>query len=1169
MAGVHRLNELSHTATLIATVMSVSTLATIVSAVENSKDLSCTEKSMFSHLGDDFYHYRAFGYDQYGCAFTFQCPTDCLCILSDHNMTVDCQSGESFHQVDYPSTFLKTSFLDDTVYSNVADLNSSIESIADNDYNDYGEYNYYHDYGAPNQNLIVWYNAGLTNITPDAFAALNRDVDSIILSRNKIREIQQRQFAGLTYLNGLYLDYNRIAWIRQRSFDGLVSLSFLYLDHNSIVEIHPGSFDGLVNLEYLQLHHNDIVEIHSGSFNGLVNLWTLYLDHNSIVEIQPVTFDGLVNLGYLRLVRNRIVEINPGSLSGLTYLFNLQLEYNRIVTIHPGSFDELVDLWALNLGHNRIVEIHPWLFNGLANLKYLNLDHNSIIEIHLGSFNSLVNLESLFLDHNNIVNIHSGSFDGLNNLETLYLNYNSIVQIHLGSFDGLINLESLLLDHNSIVEIYLGTFDGLVNIGYLWLDHNTIVKIHSGLFDGLVILESLQLHYNSIVEIPLGLFDGLVNVGSLRLDHNRIVKIHAGLFSGLGELKYLQLDHNSIVEIHPESFHGLDNLSYLYLKYNSIVKIHPGSFDGLVSLSDLRLDYNRIVEIHPGSFDGLVSLSDLRLDYNRIVEIHPKSFEGLVNLWSLTLGHNRIVEIHLVLAEGENLDLYQLNLNHNNIGTLDWKVFKDLYSLRKLTLQNNHIAAMHSAHFETLSNLEYLDLSRNNLIMLTLPLTLSKLVYFSLAYNKLSFIPYGTFQHTNNLYYLDLSENSFDHFDSLSYFNNSIGPIEIIDLRKNDLYSVNDNSFIGFGNTTSILVDNEATCCFIQAANCNATIPRSQFLTCGRLLPNLFQRIIMWILGSFSLTSNIAVLLYRYQNRQENTIQVLFISNLSISDMVMGIYMIIVASADLYYKDFFPSEFWRLSPTCKFAGTLSILSSEASVLFVTLISLDRFMGIRYTFSTYRLGSYSSKALVVFLWVIAIVLSVTSAIISDLNSDWYDVSEVCTGLPLSRRNVYENEFEQRTIPIFDFINLESLNINITYDVIINHIPGMYYGIAVFTVLNSICFLIVLICYTGIFITVIQTAKQAGRARNLKEERKMATKMGVIVMTDLACWAPVIILSILVQSGRHIVTPHVYTWIVTFVLPINSAINPFLYTLANLIFDYINHRQNRPHTVHISL
>ena len=107
-----------------------------------------------------------------------------------------------------------------------------------------------------------------------------------------------------------------------------------------------------------------------------------------------------------------------------------------------------------------------------------------------------------------------------------------------------------------------------------------------------------------------------------------------------------------------------------------------------------------------------------------------------------------------------------------------------------------------------------------------------------------------------------------------------------------------------------------------------------------------------------------------------------------------------------------------------------------------------------------------------------------------------------------------------------------------------------------ILNFICFIVTCVCYTAIFLTAMQTAKQAGRTIDKKQECKMATKMGAIVITDLLCWAPIIILSILVQSGRHVVTPHVYTWIVTFVLPINSAINPFLYTLAAAIFDFVN-------------
>ena len=239
--------------------------------------------------------------------------------------------------------------------------------------------------------------------------------------------------------------------------------------------------------------------------------------------------------------------------------------------------------------------------------------------------------------------------------------------------------------------------------------------------------------------------------------------------------------------------------------------------------------------------------------------------------------------------------------------------------------------------------------------------------------------------------------------------NNSITPFGVIDLRQNNLYSLTSKPFGGFNKSTVVLVENEAACCFITTINCSATIPRSQFLTCGRLLSNQIQRVFMWILGIFALMSNLSVLFFRYRNKKkQNKVQRLLISNLSISDMIMGVYMIIISSADLYYRKSFPSEFWRVSFACKFAGTLSVLSSEASVFFVTLISVDRLIGIKFPLSNYRIGTRTSRMLSLLLWTITIAISVFSTILSSIDPDWYDVSEVCTGLPLSRKNFYDKK-----------------------------------------------------------------------------------------------------------------------------------------------------------------
>ena len=52
-----------------------------------------------------------------------------------------------------------------------------------------------------------------------------------------------------------------------------------------------------------------------------------------------------------------------------------------------------------------------------------------------------------------------------------------------------------------------------------------------------------------------------------------------------------------------------------------------------------------------------------------------------------------------------------------------------------------------------------------------------------------------------------------------------------------------------------------------------------------------------------------------------------------------------------------------------------------------------------------------------------------------------------------------------------------------------------------------------------------------------------------LTDFSCWVPVIVLSILALVGKFY-DPEglVYVWFAVFVLPVNSSVNPVLYTFS---------------------
>ena len=346
--------------------------------------------------------------------------------------------------------------------------------------------------------------------------------------------------------------------------------------------------------------------------------------------------------------------------------------------------------------------------------------------------------------------------------------------------------------------------------------------------------------------------------------------------------------------IHPLQFHGLVNLNILHINYNNFADIPVQLFTGLSNLKEVDISQNNIYTIHPQQFQRLNNLRAIRLFGNKIRTLHHKMFEENTQLLYLDVQHNDLYELHPQLLH-RNIFLHDLDASSNVIVEIYAELFKHTTRLSFLWLSNNRITSLSSDHFDSLGKLRCLDLRGNNLITITFPNNIARkfrqLQLIFLSYNKLHNLPSGIFQYLNDLKYLDLSDNKFNSFGSRRLFNNTIGQkIEVLDLRGNDLYWVDSASFVGFNVSTNIQVDNGGTCCFVHNATCIATIPPSQFLTCGRLLPNQVQRVIMWILSFFAIFSNIGVLCYKLRQK-DNNVQMFLISNLSLSDLLMGIYI--------------------------------------------------------------------------------------------------------------------------------------------------------------------------------------------------------------------------------------------------------------------------------------
>ena len=540
----------------------------------------------------------------------------------------------------------------------------------------------------------------------------------------------------------------------------------------------------------------------------------------------------------------------------------------------------------------------------------------------------------------------------------------------------------------------------------------------------------------------------------------------------------------------------------------------------------------------------------------------------MINLLSLEVTDNSLKSIPFHCFGNLNMLTY-LNLSKNSLTTLP--SFNAQRKLQVLDLSENRLARLISSTFKNLSNLVFLSLHKNDLI------TLSGQIFY----------------YMNNLLFLNASYNSIQEVDPLVFSRKN--KLQTLDMRGNSMLKVTYNSF-AYPENTTVIVDKYATCCFMDEAQCVALKSRPEYLTCNRMLRNVFLRISIWIFGLSAFMCNGIAYFVRSRKREADKVQTLLISNLALSDLLMGVNMLILALADVYYGGYFPShaDVWRQGFPCKLAGFLSIISSEGSVFFIALISIDRMLGIKYPFGGgFRLTTKWARICVVLAWLMAFLISVTPIGLATDKGNVFSISEVCIGIPIVRQHLtkYRSELVQIKVTLTETVYKYEKRVgewdithtyvsgveiepqqsirNISYDVadITGSQIAPIFSIVVFIGVNLTCFFIVAFCYMYIFMKANKTSEGASRTLTREEQVRMAKKMFAIVFTDFCCWVPLGFICILAQCGVVEISPEMYAWTVGFLLPVNSSINPFLYVLYEAIADHrkkkqkeINSREN---------
>ena len=317
-------------------------------------------------------------------------------------------------------------------------------------------------------------------------------------------------------------------------------------------------------------------------------------------------------------------------------------------------------------------------------------------------------------------------------------------------------------------------------------------------------------------------------------------------------------------------------------------------------------------------------------------------------------------------------------------------------------------------------------------------------------------------------------------------------------------------------------------CCLVKSlSTVTECLPEpDQFSSCEDLIRIPLLRVFMWILGISALLGNTYVIVSRLlpepaKLRSTNIarVQNIMVAHLAVADSLMGVYMMIIAAADVYYRDRYAyfAEEWQTSIVCKIAGLLTVLSSEASVFFMTAISVDRFFSCCFPFSVYKLQPKSAKGVAAIVWLIALILSIMPVMIpSFFGNAYYGRSSVCLALPLTT----------------------------------DRPPGWQYSVALFLAVNLVAFLTMLACYSALYFIVKSSANKVQRDQSgvRAREVQIALKMAFLVFSDMCCWMPIVLMGFLALTGKVEIPAISYAWIAVFVLPLNSSLNPYLYTIV---------------------
>ncbi|XP_025874227.1 thyrotropin receptor isoform X2 [Vulpes vulpes] len=604
-------------------------------------------------------------------------------------------------------------------------------------------------------------------------------------------------------------------------------------------------------------------------------------------------------------------------------------------------------------------------------------------------------------------------------------------------------------------------------------------------------------------------------------------------------LKFIETQLKTIPS---RAFSNLPNISRIEIRNTrSLTSIDPDALKELPLLKFLGI-FNTGLGVFPDvtkvySTDVFFILEITDNPY--MASIPANAFQGLCNeTLTLKLYNNGFTSIQGHAFNGTKLDAVYLNKN-KYLSAIDKDAFGGVYSgPTLLDVSYTSVTALPSKGLEHLKEL----IARNTWTLKKLPLSLS---FLHLTRADLSYPSHCcAFKNQKKirgiLESLMCNESSIRSLRQRKSVNTLNGPFDqeyeeylgdshagykdnsqFQDTHSNSHYYVffeeQEDEILGFGQElknpqeeTLQAFDSHYDYTVCGGNEDMVCTPKSdEFNPCEDIMGYKFLRIVVWFVSLLALLGNVFVLIVLLTSHYKLTVPRFLMCNLAFADFCMGMYLLLIASVDLYtHSEYYNHAIdWQTGPGCNTAGFFTVFASELSVYTLTVITLERWYAITFAMRLDRkIRLRHAYAIMVGGWVCCFLLAL--------------------------------------LPLVGISSYAKVSICLPMD---TETPLALAYIILVLLLNIVAFIIVCSCYVKIYITVRNPQYNPG-----DKDTKIAKRMAVLIFTDFMCMAPISFYALSALMNKPLITVTNSKILLVLFYPLNSCANPFLYAIFTKAF-----------------